>query len=163
HQGAAAWAPPLSLVDAATALAVPDFLVLALDGIQDPQNFGAAVRSAVALGATSVVFSEHSAAPLTPATFRASAGAIEHAPLARVLSLVKFLDEAAAAGAKIVGLTADAPLGLEDADLTGSVVLAVGSEHEGLGRAVRRRCTALARLTLRGPIDSLNASAAAAV
>lgn len=163
HQGALAWAPALSIFDGPTALAVPEFMILALDGIQDPQNFGAAVRSAVGLGATAVVFSEHAAAPLTPATFRASAGAIEHARLVRVESLVRFLDDAAATGASIVGLAADAPLRLEDADLRSRLVLAIGSEHDGLGRAVRRRCTSLARLTLRGPIDSLNASAAAAV
>jgi 23S rRNA (guanosine2251-2'-O)-methyltransferase len=163
HQGALAWAPALPIFDAAAILAEPDFLILALDGIQDPQNFGAAVRSAVGLGASAVVFSEHSAAPLTPATFRASAGAIEHARLARVPSLVRFLDEATAAGAAIVGLAADAPVRLEDADLRGPLVLAIGSEQDGLARAVRRRCTTLARLTLRGPIDSLNASAAAAV
>jgi 23S rRNA (guanosine2251-2'-O)-methyltransferase len=163
HQGALAWAPALALHDPADVLAAPDFLLLALDGIEDPQNFGAAVRSAVGLGATAVVFSEHSAAPLTPATFRASAGAIEHARLVRVPSLVRFLDDAVATGSAIVGLASDAPQRLEDADLRGRLVLAVGSEHEGLGRAVRRRCTALARLTLRGPIDSLNASAAAAV
>jgi len=163
HQGALAWAPALSILDAPAVLSVPEFLILALDGIQDPQNFGAAVRSAVGLGATAVVFSEHSAAPLTPATFRASAGAIEHARLARVPSLVRFLDDAGSGGASIVGLAADAPSRLEDVALQGPLVLAIGSEHEGLGRAVRRRCTTLARLTLRGPIDSLNASAAAAV
>ena len=163
HQGAVAWAPPLSLLTTAELLAPEDLLVLALDGIQDPQNFGAAVRSAVGLGATSIVWAEHAAAPLTPATFRASAGAIEHARLGRVPSLVRFLDEALASGAAIVGLTPDADRALHDLDLRGRTVLVIGSEHEGIGRAVRRRCTQLGRLTLRGPVDSLNASAAAAV
>src|ERR1041385_788903 len=74
HQGAAAWAPELALVPPEVVLGSTDLLCVALDGIQDPQNFGAIVRSAVALGATAVVFPEHAAAPLTAATFRASAG-----------------------------------------------------------------------------------------
>ncbi|HVW28619.1 MAG TPA: RNA methyltransferase [Polyangiaceae bacterium] len=163
HQGAAAWAPALALLSAEEVLAAPDLLVLALDGVQDPQNFGAAIRSAVALGATSIVWAEHATAPLTPATFRASAGAVEHARLGRVPSLVRFIDDAVASGAAVVGLTTDAEQKLEDVDLTGRLVLVIGSEHEGIGRAVRRHCTMLARLTLRGPVESLNASAAAAV
>jgi 23S rRNA (guanosine2251-2'-O)-methyltransferase len=163
HQGALAWAAPLALVPPADLLTDDDLLILALDGIQDPQNFGAAIRSAVGLGATAVVWAEHAAAPLTPATFRASAGAIEHARLGRVPSLVRFLDDAVTAGVTVVGLVPDADLALHKMDLGGPTVLVIGSEHEGIGRAVRRRCTALARLTLKGPIESLNASAAAAV
>ncbi|HEX4337701.1 MAG TPA: RNA methyltransferase [Polyangiaceae bacterium] len=163
HQGALAWAPALKLLGVEELLAPPDLLVLALDGIQDPQNFGAAIRSAVGLGATSVVWPEHAAAPLTPATFRASAGAIEHARLGRVPSLVRFVDDAVASGAAVVGLTTDAERPLQDLDLGGRLVLVIGSEHEGIGRAVRKRCTALGRLTLKGPVESLNASAAAAV
>jgi 23S rRNA (guanosine2251-2'-O)-methyltransferase len=163
HQGAVAWAPALTLLPAEELLSPPELLVLALDGVQDPQNFGAAIRSAVALGATAVVWAEHASAPLTPATFRASAGAVEHARLGRVPSLVRFIDDAVASGAKVVGLTTDAEARLQDLDLTGRLVLVIGSEHEGIGRAVRRRCTTLARLTLHGPVESLNASAAAAV
>jgi maleylpyruvate isomerase len=77
--------------------------------------------------------------------------------------LVRFIDDAVASGAKVVGLTTDAEARLQDLDLTGRLVLVIGSEHEGIGRAVRRRCTTLARLTLHGPVESLNASAAAAV
>jgi 23S rRNA (guanosine2251-2'-O)-methyltransferase len=121
------------------------------------------IRSAVALGATAVVWPEHASAPLTPATFRASAGAVEHARLCRVPSLVRFLDDATAAGIQIIGLAAEGRAPLHEMDLAGPTILVVGSEHTGLGRAVRQRCTALARLTLRGPIDSLNASVACAV
>lgn len=163
HQGAIAWAPALDLVPAESVLASPDLLGLALDGIQDPQNFGAAIRSAVALGATAVVWAEHASAPLTPATFRASAGAIEHARLCRVPSLVQEPDDAVAAGAQVIGLAPDAAVPFHELDLRGPTVLVVGSEHEGLTRAVRKRCTGLGRLTLRGPIDSLNASASCAV
>jgi 23S rRNA (guanosine2251-2'-O)-methyltransferase len=163
HQGTAAWAPGLEIVPTEAVLASPDLLALALDGVQDPQNFGAAIRSAVALGATAVVWAEHASAPLTLATFRASAGAIEHARLCRVPSLIRFLDEAIGLGAKVVGLAPDAVVPFHSLDLRGPMILVVGSEHDGLARAVRRRCTALGRLALRGPIDSLNASASCAV
>jgi 23S rRNA (guanosine2251-2'-O)-methyltransferase len=76
---------------------------------------------------------------------------------------VRFVDDALASGATVVGLAAEAEHPLHDVDLRGRLVLVIGSEHDGIGRAVRRRCTTLGRLTLRGPIDSLNASAAAAV
>jgi 23S rRNA (guanosine2251-2'-O)-methyltransferase len=162
HQGAATWAPALVLHEPEDILARPDLLAVALDGIQDPQNFGAVVRSSVALGGTAVVWPENASAPLTPATFRASAGAIEHASLCRVSSLVRFLDAATNAGAQAVGLAAEGQHALHELDLTGPTVLVIGSEHDGLGRAIRSRCSSLARLTLRGPIDSLNASAACA-
>jgi len=163
HQGAAAWAPELDLASAESVLASPNLLCVALDGIQDPQNFGAIVRSAVALGATAVVWPEHASAPLTPATFRASAGAIEHARLCRVPSLVRFIDDARAAGALTIGLTPDATSPLHEIDLRGPVVLVIGAEHEGIARAVRRRCNAFARLTIVGPVSSLNASVAAGI
>jgi 23S rRNA (guanosine2251-2'-O)-methyltransferase len=163
HQGAAAWSPELEFTSAEEILCGPDLLVLALDGLQDPQNFGAAVRSAVGLGASAVVWPESASAPLSAATFRASAGAIEHARLCRVPSLVRFLDEARAAGVQCVGLAPDGPAPLHQADLRGPTVCVVGSEHEGLGRAVRQRCHRLCRVTLRGPVESLNASVAAAL
>lgn len=163
HQGAAAWASELALVAPSDILSSPGLLAVALDEIQDPQNFGAIVRSAVALGATGVVWPEHAAAPLRAATFRASAGAIEHARLCRVPSLVNFLDDARAGGAEVVGLAPEADRIIQDVDLRLPTVIVVGSEHEGLGRAVRKRCSTLARLSLPGPVESLNASVACAV
>ncbi len=163
HQGVLAWAPPLELLDPAPLLTDPALLALALDGIQDPQNFGAVIRSAVGLAGAPVLWGEHASAPLGTATFRASAGAIEHAKLCRVKSLVGTLTEAASLGAQVIGLDAQAPVRLRDLDLTGPTVLVIGSEGEGLGRAVRRACTAHAQLVPRGAIDSLNASVAAGI
>jgi 23S rRNA (guanosine2251-2'-O)-methyltransferase len=163
HQGALALAPDLQLkpfeelsIDAST-------LLLALDQIQDPQNFGAVIRSAVALGAGAVIWPEHAAAPLTPATFRASAGAIEHAVLCRVASLSGALAELSAQGAAVVGLDASADTDLAAVDLSGPTVLVVGSEDKGLRRGVRRACSRVARLPMSGAISSLNVSVAAAV
>ena len=163
HQGVLAWAPPLSLIEPNAALPSGNGLTIALDQIQDPQNFGAIIRSAVALVGAPIVWGEHASAPLTPATFRASAGAVEHARLCRVPALVSWLRDAAMAGSQVIGLDAHAERLLCDLDLTSATVLVIGSEHEGLARSVRRACTVHAALALPGAIDSLNASAAAAV
>ncbi|HEY2407687.1 MAG TPA: RNA methyltransferase [Polyangiaceae bacterium] len=162
HQGVLAWAPQLTLLDEHDLLTDPNLIAIALDGVQDPQNFGAVIRSAVAMSGAAVIWGEHASAPLTPATFRASAGAVEHARLCRVRSLAGFLEEARAQGVAVVGLDAHAPRLLKDTELNGRLILVVGSEHEGMGRAVRRACSAEARLAL-GRIDSLNASVAAAI
>jgi 23S rRNA (guanosine2251-2'-O)-methyltransferase len=163
HQGVVAWGPPLSLVPVEDLLADPALIALALDGIQDPQNFGAVIRSAVGVANAAVIWGEHSSAPLTLATGRASAGAIEHARLCRVPSLVGALTVARERGVTVVGLDAHAPQRVGELDLTGPTILVVGNEHEGMGRGVRRACSAVGRLTASGRIDSLNASVAAAL
>jgi 23S rRNA (guanosine2251-2'-O)-methyltransferase len=163
HQGVAALAPELVLVELETLARDPALAAIALDGIEDPQNFGAVVRSAVALGGAAVVFGEHGAAPLTPATFRASAGAVEHARLCRVRSLTGALGALAGEGVTVVGLDASVSGRLADVDLSGPSVLVLGSEGEGLGRAVRRACTTVASLGTPTFVDSLNASVAAGI
>lgn len=163
HQGVLALASELSLLPLEELSIGDHSLFVALDGLQDPQNFGAAIRSAVAFGAEAVIWPEHASAPLTPATFRASAGAIEHATLCRVPSLVSALTELGTQGAMTVGLDASAEASIDELDLKGPVVLVVGSEGKGLGRQVRRTCQRLAKLPMRGPIDSLNASVALAI
>jgi 23S rRNA (guanosine2251-2'-O)-methyltransferase len=163
HQGAAALAPELALVELETLARDPALAAIALDEIQDPQNFGAVVRSAVALGGAAVLFGEHASAPLTPATFRASAGAVEHARLCRVRSLTGALGALVAEGVTVVGLDASSELRLAEVDLSGPSVLVLGSEGEGLGRAVRRTCTTLATLGTPTFVDSLNASVAAGI
>lgn len=161
HQGAIARAPDLRLHGRPSL--EQSNLVLALDGVQDPQNFGAAIRSAVGVAGAAVLWSENSSAPLTQATFRASAGAIEHARLCRVPSLTQALQEAVEEGFQVVALDAHAPTPLFDTDLRPSTILVVGGEGRGLSRAVRRYSTTLARLVLPSTIDSLNASVAAAL
>ncbi|HMI88175.1 MAG TPA: 23S rRNA (guanosine(2251)-2'-O)-methyltransferase RlmB [Polyangiaceae bacterium] len=163
HQGAMAVAPALPILKLAQMAVTKDALFLALDGIEDPQNFGATLRSAVALGASGVLWAEHASAPLSPATFRASAGAVEHAVLVRVSSLPSALTHLAGEGASVVGLEANGDVELAGIDLTGPVVLVIGSEGKGLMKSVRRACTQLARLPMGGAIDSLNASVAAAI
>jgi 23S rRNA (guanosine2251-2'-O)-methyltransferase len=163
HQGVVALAPDLELTALADLAVEAGSVFLALDEITDPQNFGAAIRSAVAFGANAILWPEHSAAPLSPATFRASAGAIEHAVLCRVTSLSGALAELAARGALVVGLDAGADVELRSLDLSAPTVLVIGSEGKGLRRGVRRGCAHVARLPMNGPIASLNASVAAAI
>lgn len=162
HQGVLALAPELELVPVNALTVDGDTLLVALDGVMDPQNFGAVLRSAVAFGATGVLWPEHASAPLTPATFRASAGAVEHATLCRVGSLPSALAALGARGARSVVLDAQAPQALHEIDLTGPTIIVVGSEDKGARRSVRR-AGELARLPMAGPLDSLNASVAAAL
>jgi 23S rRNA (guanosine2251-2'-O)-methyltransferase len=165
HQGAIAYAPDLVVIgiDELAKDLPKDAVIIALDEIEDPQNFGAVIRSAVALGATSVLWPEHHAAPLSPATFRASAGAVEHARLCRVSALPSALDRLQAAGATIVGLDANGEKDIRDVEADGPVVLVIGAEGKGLRKPVKRACTELARLPMTGVLDSLNASVAGGI
>jgi 23S rRNA (guanosine2251-2'-O)-methyltransferase len=163
HQGIVAWAPELGLLAFSELVTEPALLGIVLDGISDPQNFGAVVRSAVGIAGAAVVWGEHASAPLSLATFRASAGAVEHARLCRVPALASALADARDAGVQVLGLEPQAERALREVDLTGPTLLVLGSEGEGMSRAVRRALSASARLSQSGRIASLNASVAAAI
>jgi 23S rRNA (guanosine2251-2'-O)-methyltransferase len=163
HQGALALAPELSLVRAEDLAVGPASLFVALDGVMDPQNFGAVIRSAVALGVSGILWAEHASAPLSAATFRASAGAVEHAVLCRVPALPEALELLAARGVTAVALDAQGPVELGEVDLRGPVAIVIGAEDKGTRRGVRRACRFTARLPMAGPISSLNASVAGAI
>jgi 23S rRNA (guanosine2251-2'-O)-methyltransferase len=163
HQGVVAIAPDLRIRSVDALPIEPTSIVVALDGIMDTQNFGAIVRSAVALGATGIVWPEHSSAPLSPATFRASAGAIEHATLCRVSSLPEALRSLADRGVTVIALDAQGPTTLGEIDLRGPVAIVIGAEDKGARKTVLRACQHVARLPMAGPIGSLNASVAGAL
>ncbi len=163
HQGVAADAPQLKLTSFQDLLSHPRLLAVALDGVVDPQNFGAVIRSAVGIAGAPIIWAESSSAPLTPATFRASAGAIEHAQLCRVPSLHGALAEAASLGTTILGLAPEAEARLDQSLPPGPLILVIGSEQKGMSRAVRKCCTHLVRLTQSGLVQSLNASVAAGI
>ncbi len=137
--------------------------VLVLDSLEDPQNVGTLLRSAEAAGVHGVVFPTHRQAPLTPAAVKASAGAVEHLLLAPVDDLPGALADLHGRGLRIVGAEADAPLTVREADLRGPLALVVGSEGQGLGPAVRRRCDLLVRIPMRGAVGSLNAAVAGSI
>ncbi len=163
HQGAAAFAPELTLVPLQDLETGPGALILALDELEDPQNFGAILRSAVAFGATAVMWPEHRSAPLSPATFRASAGAVEHAPLCRVSSLTTALNDLRSRGVTVIGLEMQASETLDSIALEGGICLVVGAEGKGLRKTVKGCCDTLAHLPMSGKLASLNASVAAAI
>jgi 23S rRNA (guanosine2251-2'-O)-methyltransferase len=141
----------------------PGDVIVVLDGITDPQNLGAAARSAEAAGAAMLVTRLRRAAPLTPAAVRASAGALLHLPHARVANLARALDRLKDAGFTVIGLDEKAPAHVYEAPCPlGRVALVLGSEGEGLSRLVRERCDLLVRLPMQGRVASLNASASLA-
>ena len=163
HQGVLAFAPELVLAPLDQVPTGPESITVALDGVMDPQNFGAVIRSAVALGATAILWAEHASAPLSPATFRASAGAVEHALLCRVPSLPGALEDLAARGVTAIALDAQGTDELGAVDLKRAVAIVIGAEDKGTRRGVRKACRHTARLPMAGPIASLNASVAGAI
>ncbi len=162
HQGFVAEVEPYRYEDAAALLERPDALVVALDQVTDPHNLGAVIRSAEAAGAAGAVICERRSASVTAATAKASAGAVEHLPVAKVRNLADWLGQAKAAGAWIYGAEAGAPAVYTQTDLTGKVVLVLGSEGRGLRPRVAEACDLLVSIPARGRVRSLNVSAAAA-
>ena len=163
HQGVCAEVDPYPYADAAELLRRPDPFIVALDEVTDPQNLGAVIRTAECAGATGVVIPERRSAEVTAAVAKASAGAVEHLPVARVRNLADFLAEAKAAGCWTYGAAAGARTPYGAPDYTGGVVLVLGAEGRGLRPRVAGACDDLVSLPLLGRIDSLNVSAAGAV
>jgi 23S rRNA (guanosine2251-2'-O)-methyltransferase len=163
HQGVAALVDPYPYADAGDLLDRPEPLLVALDEVTDPQNLGAICRTAEAAGATGVVIPERRSADVTPAVCKASAGAVEHLPVARVRNLADFLAEAKEHGCWVYGAAAGASTPYDRPDYTGGVVIVLGSEGKGLRPRVASMCDDLVALPLRGHVASLNVSATAAV
>jgi 23S rRNA (guanosine2251-2'-O)-methyltransferase len=163
HQGIAAATTSYPYVEANELLTSDDALVVALDEVQDPHNLGAVARVCEVAGASGLVIPERRSAEVTPAACKASAGAVEHLPIARVRNLADFLGEAKAGGAWVYGAAAGADTSYDQPDYSGKVVLVLGAEGKGLRKRVADSCDALISLPVRGKIDSLNVSTAAAV
>ena len=161
--GARAGRRPLGERDLATLSFAADALVVVLDGITDPQNLGAAARTAEAAGAAALVTRARRAAGVTPAAVRASAGALEHLPHAVVANIGRALARLQDVGFTVVGLDDAAPGTIFDERCPeGRIAIVIGSEGEGMSRLVRERCDLLVALPVRGRVGSLNASAALA-
>jgi len=165
HQGIVAEvsAPPdVALADLARAEeAVP--LIVVLDGIEDPHNVGAILRTVDAAGATGVVRQTRRAAPLDGAAAKASAGAVHYVPIADVVNIARALEELKAAGVWTVGLDAESETPYYELDLTIPTALVLGAEGHGLRRLVRDKCDFMAAIPMAGHVSSLNVSAAAAI
>ncbi|MGB8655286.1 MAG: 23S rRNA (guanosine(2251)-2'-O)-methyltransferase RlmB [Candidatus Acidiferrales bacterium] len=138
-------------------------LIVLLDGVEDPHNLGAIVRTSLAAGAAGIVIPERRAAGLTDTVERASAGALAHLPVARVKNLVRAMEEMKKAGYWLVGLDERAEKSYTEVDLKGSIGIVLGSEGEGLHELTRKRCDFLVSLPTTGPVKALNVSVAAGV
>jgi 23S rRNA (guanosine2251-2'-O)-methyltransferase len=169
HQGVALQVPPYSyahpdeLLEAASESAEPG-LIVALDGVTDPRNLGAVVRSVGAFGGHGVVVPQRRAAGMTAVAWRTSAGTAARVPVARATNLTRTLREYATAGFMLAGLDAEGSVSLDDFELaTDPLVLVVGSEGKGLSRLVKETCDVTVAIPLAGAVESLNASVAAGV
>jgi 23S rRNA (guanosine2251-2'-O)-methyltransferase len=166
HQGVVALADDYEFceVEEIIARAKGPPALIALDEVTDPQNLGAIIRSAVTLGLDGLIIPKHRAAGITTAVVRASAGATEHASIARVTNLQRALLSLSESDMEIVGLDAGADIDIRDlGPSTRGRVLVVGSEGKGLRRMVRQRCDIVVHIRQESPMDSLNASVAAAI
>ncbi|HEV3450588.1 MAG TPA: 23S rRNA (guanosine(2251)-2'-O)-methyltransferase RlmB [Acidimicrobiia bacterium] len=163
-QGVVARAAPVTPAPLAGLLEREDAFLVALDGVTDPRNLGAVLRTALAAGASGAILPRHRAALLTPAAVKAAAGAVEHLPVALVGGVATALDQAGRAGVWTVGLDARGEALVSDLAVADRpLVLVLGAEDTGLARLVRARCDVVARVPMPGPVESLNVAAAAAV
>ncbi len=165
HQGVALEVAPYEYLDPADLLEAPSPVrIIALDGIQDPRNLGAILRSAAAFGCAGALIPERRAAGVTVAAWKVSAGAAARIPVARATNLVRALEDYKKAGLFVLGLDADADVELAESNLLdGPLVIVVGAEGAGLSRLVRETCDQIASIPISGATESLNASVAASI
>ncbi|QUG99791.1 23S rRNA (guanosine(2251)-2'-O)-methyltransferase RlmB [Saccharopolyspora erythraea] len=169
HQGLALQVPayeyahPDDVLDEAHNSGLPP-LIVALDGVTDPRNLGAVIRSAAAFGAHGVILPQRRSAGLTAVAWRTSAGTAAKLPVARAVNLTRTLKDLKAEGLMVVGLDADSDITSDELDLaTGPLVVVVGSEGRGLSRLVRETCDQTVSIPMAGSVESLNASVAAGI
>jgi 23S rRNA (guanosine2251-2'-O)-methyltransferase len=163
HQGVLAWCEPYRYADAYELASVQTPLLACLDQVSDPQNLGAVCRSAEGAGASGVVLPAHGSARVTSAVCRASAGAVEHLPVAIVTNLSRYLGDVKRPDLWVLAATGDAETPMWKADLSGGLALVFGAEGRGLRPLVRRTCDAAVSIPLAGRVQSLNVGVAAAV
>lgn len=165
HQGVAAQIATADYVDWQDMLQAAkdkgeDVLLVILDELEDPHNLGAILRSVDAVGAHGVIIPKRRAVPLTDGVAKASAGAVEHVPVARVANIAQTIDELKKRGVWVAGASMDGRE-MYGQDLKGPLALVIGSEGKGISRLVSEKCDFLVSIPMRGKINSLNASVAA--
>jgi 23S rRNA (guanosine2251-2'-O)-methyltransferase len=166
HQGIALVIKPFnySELDQIIAKAKKPMMLIGLDGITDPHNLGAVVRSAAAFGADGVVIPERRNASMTGSAWKASAGAAARMPIAQVTNLVRSIEDAKKAGCFVIGLDAEGDAELSKMNLANeSIYIIVGSEGKGLSRLVREKCDLVVSIAMQSTVESLNASVATAI
>jgi len=163
HQGIVAWCEPFRYADAYELAGVESPLLVCLDQVTDPHNLGAVARSAEGAGATGLIVPAHGSVRVTPAVCRASAGAVEHLPIAVVPNLARYLGDIKGPGLWAYAADSEGTVSMWDSDLTGGVALVLGSEGRGVRPLVRRTCDGVIAIPLTGKVGSLNVSVAAAL
>ncbi|MGA2422178.1 MAG: 23S rRNA (guanosine(2251)-2'-O)-methyltransferase RlmB [Candidatus Acidiferrum sp.] len=169
HQGIVAMAAARTassleeIIESAKAAGSESGLIVLLDGVEDPHNLGAIIRTALAAGAHGVVIPERRAAGLTDTVSRASAGALSHLPVAKVTNLARSMEELKEAGYWLIGLDEKAEQSYTEADFTSPVGIVLGGEGAGVHELTRKRCDFVVSLPTVGPVKSLNVSVAAGV
>jgi 23S rRNA (guanosine2251-2'-O)-methyltransferase len=164
HQGVVALVEPYRYADAYELASAERPLLAVLDRVTDPRNLGAVCRSADGAGATGVVVPAHGSAVVTPVVARASAGAVEHLPVAVVTNLARYLQEVKGPDLWVYGAAGEeGAQPMWDVDMSGGTAIVLGAEGRGLRPLVRRMCDALVAIPLHGSVESLNVSVAAAV
>jgi 23S rRNA (guanosine2251-2'-O)-methyltransferase len=163
HQGVVAWVEPFRYADAYELAAVERPLLACLDQVSDPRNLGAVVRSAEGAGATGIILPSHGSARVTAVVCKASAGAVEHLPVAVVTNLARYLGEVKRADLWVLAADGDAKVSMWQADLTGGIAFVFGAEGKGIRPLVRRTCDDAVAIPLLGKVESLNVSVAAAL
>ena len=168
HQGVVAMAAAANystveeILELAESKHEPPFLIL-LDELEDPQNFGAILRTAEAVGVHGVIIPKRRSVQLNATVFKTSAGAAEYVKVAQITNVAQTLKNLRGLGLKVVGSDMSAEIDFRQADLTGGIVLIIGSEGKGMRRLTRENCDELIKIPMVGKINSLNASAAGAV
>lgn len=168
HQGVAAYAAAVNystveeILELAASKHESPFIIL-LDELEDPQNFGAILRTAEAVGVHGVIIPKRRSVQLNATVFKTSAGAAEYVKVAQVTNVAQALKHLRGLGLKVIGSDMNAALDFKQADLTGGIVLVIGSEGKGMRRLTRENCDELIKIPMVGKINSLNASAAGAV
>lgn len=168
HQGVLAYVAPVPYAELEDILAKVSAkegapLLLLLDGLEDPHNLGALLRTADAAGVDGVLIPQRRSCPLSATVGKTSAGAVEYVPVARVGNVVQTIKKLKAAGFWVAGADMDGTQVYYEADFTGALVLVIGGEGRGLSRLTRENCDFLVRLPMAGHINSLNASVAGAI
>jgi 23S rRNA (guanosine2251-2'-O)-methyltransferase len=167
HQGVAAAIAGLTVMDDYAALDylgnLKDPLILVLDGIEDPRNYGACLRTAEGAGVDLVVSGRNRGVDITPAVSKVASGAAETQPIARVANLARFLRSLQALNIWIVGTDERAPITLYEANLSGALAVVMGAEGKGMRHLTREHCDVLVRLPMRGMVESLNIAVAAGI
>ena len=167
HQGVLAQVPPVQYAELEDILQIardrnePPFIVL-LDELEDPHNLGAILRTADAAGVHGVLIPKHRSCPLSATVAKTSAGAVEHVPVARIGNMVQTIKKLKKEGLWVAAADMDGT-DYYDTDLTGSLLLVIGSEGQGVGRLIKEQCDFVVRIPMVGKINSLNASVAGSI